>query len=621
MKYFASFFSVLIFFIFFSCQKNAKSSSVDFFKKAEFLSDSLAKTGISEEKIIQSVAQLVGDERLDSFLMRRLGQDFESGNDSMLLFHLDFLEKRNNLTPARKATCLTLKGIYHYNRSETSAAIDHFEAAKVIYTELRDTTELLSNAANLGLNYSRNGRMGDAFNTFLNGIALATAPKHAPIRADLQQRFAEYHVALHNFSEAQENSLAALHFFEKNKDSIQILDNLVTLNFVQAKKGDLDAALKTNTRGLNMNELLQKKGDYEYYKNRFLIDRGNILFLQKRWQSALDTLEKSRLFFVKNKELDYNFYKTELLRGRCLAELGQKNEAEKILTNVFEVSEKRHFPHTLRESSEALSVLFQQKGQFKASLFYFQKLNMLKDSLFDLEKNQKMDELGVRYKTHEKEQENKALLTENKLKTLLNWVIGLSSLLLTIAGIWFVHWRNKRKRVLLLQENELLSTRERLKTAELDAAKTELDLHRQQLDDFTMHLFEKNAQIDHLQQQLSEVETPNVAQSEGQNTQPHQSSDEDLDALFGQSLLTENDWERFKTYFERVFPGFMNRMKIKIPDLTAAEIRILLLTKMGLNTKEMGGILGISPESVKKIRYRFKRKIGVTEEEVLVGLK
>ncbi|HEY8938181.1 MAG TPA: hypothetical protein VIM65_23325, partial [Cyclobacteriaceae bacterium] len=45
--------------------------------------------------------------------------------------------------------------------------------------------------------------------------------------------------------------------------------------------------------------------------------------------------------------------------------------------------------------------------------------------------------------------------------------------------------------------------------------------------------------------------------------------------------------------------------------------RLSALIKLNLSIKEMASMLGISPESVKKSRYRLKRKLGLTENDVL----
>lgn len=61
----------------------------------------------------------------------------------------------------------------------------------------------------------------------------------------------------------------------------------------------------------------------------------------------------------------------------------------------------------------------------------------------------------------------------------------------------------------------------------------------------------------------------------------------------------------------------LNRLKIECRELSSAELRLVLLTKMGLTTHEIARFIGVSPESVYKLRYRFKKKMGISEEELL----
>ena len=86
------------------------------------------------------------------------------------------------------------------------------------------------------------------------------------------------------------------------------------------------------------------------------------------------------------------------------------------------------------------------------------------------------------------------------------------------------------------------------------------------------------------------------------------------------SILTEDDWKRFKTLFDDVYPGFLVRLKEKFNDLTPSELRLLALTKLRIEPKDMADMLGISPESIKKTRYRLRKKIDLPEEGTLEEL-
>jgi DNA-binding CsgD family transcriptional regulator len=51
-----------------------------------------------------------------------------------------------------------------------------------------------------------------------------------------------------------------------------------------------------------------------------------------------------------------------------------------------------------------------------------------------------------------------------------------------------------------------------------------------------------------------------------------------------------------------------------IPDITVAEQRMAALTRLHLSTKQMASMLGISPDSVYKIRQRLRKWLQLDDE-------
>jgi hypothetical protein len=80
-------------------------------------------------------------------------------------------------------------------------------------------------------------------------------------------------------------------------------------------------------------------------------------------------------------------------------------------------------------------------------------------------------------------------------------------------------------------------------------------------------------------------------------------------------ILTEDDWKSFKLAFESVHPGFFSKLQYHYPDITVSELRLAALIKLKLSLKESAAMLGISAESVKKSRYRLKKKLEVPDSE------
>ena len=82
----------------------------------------------------------------------------------------------------------------------------------------------------------------------------------------------------------------------------------------------------------------------------------------------------------------------------------------------------------------------------------------------------------------------------------------------------------------------------------------------------------------------------------------------------------DKNWENFSRYFEEVHRDFNRKVKSKYPQITSNELRLLALLKMNLTSKEIANILNISPEGVKKARYRLRKKLYITTEDSLQDL-
>ena len=89
------------------------------------------------------------------------------------------------------------------------------------------------------------------------------------------------------------------------------------------------------------------------------------------------------------------------------------------------------------------------------------------------------------------------------------------------------------------------------------------------------------------------------------------------------TILTDKDWMKFKSIFEEVYKNFFFKLKSKQLCLTEGEVRLAALTKLDLSTKEMAHMLGISPNSINKSRYRLRKKLsekGIHSLEDLVSM-
>jgi AraC family transcriptional regulator, chitin signaling transcriptional activator len=99
--------------------------------------------------------------------------------------------------------------------------------------------------------------------------------------------------------------------------------------------------------------------------------------------------------------------------------------------------------------------------------------------------------------------------------------------------------------------------------------------------------------------------------------------DESGDVASGAELLNEynltqkEQWQSFKQSFTNTYPDFEKNIIAKIGSVSGAELRRMMLHKLGLSNKEIAQTLLISDAGVKKGKYRLYKRIGISSSKEL----
>lgn len=161
-----------------------------------------------------------------------------------------------------------------------------------------------------------------------------------------------------------------------------------------------------------------------------------------------------------------------------------------------------------------------------------------------------------------------------------------------------------REEEITSQNGELVRQREEL-AAQNDVL---VESKKQQLDLYTQNIMEKSTVISVITRELELLKNGSSAEQERIVK---------FNKVLHSNILTAEDWDRFKNTFSEVYPNFFAGLRYRFPEITNAELRLSALIKLKLTLKEAAGTLGISVESVKKSRYRLKKKLTLAEEDSL----
>lgn len=214
------------------------------------------------------------------------------------------------------------------------------------------------------------------------------------------------------------------------------------------------------------------------------------------------------------------------------------------------------------------------RGDAASALRFTNLARALQDSLDRRNDARKYEQIQQRHEAEKYTTKLRMVEQEKQMQTLLRNA-ALLILLLTLALAWVNYRRLQAKRQQAL--------------AELEAAKHELK-------NFAHAFREKSEIAENLRLEMEHLA------SRGERSQY-------LEQLTNATILTDDDWVRFRSVFEKVHPGFIEAQKNEHPDLTQAELRHLVLEKLGLGTHEMANILGVSDGTIRQTRMRLRRKI------------
>lgn len=271
------------------------------------------------------------------------------------------------------------------------------------------------------------------------------------------------------------------------------------------------------------------------------------------------------------------------------------------LTLAEEMSKRLQLVDGSSEVALSFANLYKQKGQYDKAYKYLETYADLKDTLYNAEKEKDFARIEAQFYVR-RQTDSLNYLNKLKDKEIVTQKLQRNSAigLVLLAGIIS----------LLLINRQKLKHKQKSEMAEAEARRKE-ELASQQLADFTRSIQEKN---DLLEQFSAELEKYRTQQPDANEQLEKENS---LQLLQRSVILNDEQWADFQALFNKVHTGYINRVKEKFPDLTTAELRSILLTKLGLNNKEMAAMLGVSLEAVRVSKHRLLKKIHLPEDTKL----
>ncbi len=191
--------------------------------------------------------------------------------------------------------------------------------------------------------------------------------------------------------------------------------------------------------------------------------------------------------------------------------------------------------------------------------------------------------------------------------------------LMAVAAGLRTYYRGKERR---LREQELkrleyqnLLQEKKISEIEKEKLRSEVQYKGQELANIALNASRRNSLITGLIAKLRAIN------SEEDASDIRRSASALIRELETQ-LKDESDWQKSESYFNTIYGGLLDRMKASYPNLSKTDLKLCVYIKLNMSTKEMAGLMNISPRSVEMTRYRLRKKLGLRpDEDILSVLK
>ena len=241
-------------------------------------------------------------------------------------------------------------------------------------------------------------------------------------------------------------------------------------------------------------------------------------------------------------------------------------------------------------------------GNFLLAYHYADSAAVVRDSIYSRRNAVMLTRIEQKAEIEKHHAQVRSLEEQKKFQILLLYsLLAVLVLLLIIGGLIL-----NRQRLLHRQKQQQLRF-------EKESIQHDLQQATRHLEDFTQRIKDKNRLIDRIELDLKHALQQADASRAAADT-------EVLVQLQQATLLTDKQWGEFRELFEKVHQGFLQRLKEKVPGLSPAETRFIVLSKLGLANKDMAGMLGVSTEAIRLTRHRLRKKLEATGSPALEDL-
>ncbi|WP_207431562.1 tetratricopeptide repeat-containing sensor histidine kinase [Sabulibacter ruber] len=383
---------------------------------------------------------------------------------------------RTHHFPKGEAYALKSLGLASVSVGNYPEVIRYWERSLAIFNQLGDKVGASNMLSNIGVIYSIQGWEAKAIEFYLKSLKKAEeSGDKLRIATALLNIGAEYYNNPATVDKALAYYLRALPLSKEIGDKTTLGTLTVNIGEIYFVKGDHNKALSYYQEALNILQTDGIKDKVAYTLNnigKVYAARGDLPKALEQHQKARDIANSVSAKLEEAQALNYI--------GQINLKLNRANQALATFLQSKSIASALGANHELKDAYAGLAQAYQSLADYQKAYQYQSLLLGIKDTLYNAETKEKINNLEAAYQNEKKQNQIDLLTKDSQLKqaslqrqqVFRNALLAVLGLIIIIAVVLFFNIRNKVKANQLLQR----------KNAEINAQKEELATQRDHLE-------------------------------------------------------------------------------------------------------------------------------------------
>lgn len=459
----------------------------------------------------------------------------------------------------------------------------------------------------LGLFCQENGVFVEAINQFNYGLLSLENEKQDNVLLDLINSLGILHLELKNYRTSEG-------YFKRGIEEALKQENKLQLAIAKSYLGACFEKQKL------YKEALQLQDESLILYTDLNSDNG-LCIVHENIGSIYEDLEQYDLALEHfNKALKYHGEQVDSRKANIYNNLGDVYRKTKVFDLGAEFSSKALETaklcgdlHEQASSFKDLAENYQLLGELDKALTYLEQFIILDKENQQLQSTNQATALQIVYDTKEKEAQIKILVQKSKVDSAQKIMLIasiISGVLLVLLWYLYILKKKKQTRNETKYKQQILKAELDKKSLKEEILKREVEVKNASLSTYSLHISQKNKMLSDLAHTLTKCLDRNNIDLKRK-----------LAALIQEintNLSQDQEWEEFVTLFQEIHPQYIERInKVANNNLSSSELRLSMLLRLNLNSKEIASILRLTTDSVRVSRYRLRKKLPIDAKEEL----